>query len=394
MAATGRTSTKQEVVIVGGGLIGLSVARELAGRGCEVTVLDRQRLFRGASAVAAGMLAAQIEWDRPNAFFRLALYSRALYADWVQQLEEETGRSIGYRKTGILQVAFHLRDVERFQEKMVWQQQRGLHAEWIEEADLPGVEPELSRRALGALFAPDDHQVDSGKLVRALYHSAVSRGVRVVTGAKVSGIVRNGERVVGVQTAQGIYPADDVVVAAGSWSGEPLTGGCGTMPVRPVRGTIVEVRGRPRLLRHIVFTDDCYIVPKGGNRYLIGATVEEAGFTQKAELGSVRTLLEKASTLFPAVDYFHWHTVRSGLRPTTPDLQPILGPDPRVERLWWACGHYRNGVLLTPVTGKIMAQLLHGEEPAVDVTSLAPNRFCDPHDGKRDAPDLPSLNRA
>ena len=362
------------VIIIGSGLIGLSVARELAGLGLHVTLLERGRVGHEASRAAAGMLAAQAECDQPDAFFQLALKSRNMYPDWIRELEQEVQTSTGYRQSGILLVATNEHEARTYEQRAAWQREWGLRAEWIEPAELAAFEPGLAANLAGGLHVPDDHQIDSWRLCQALWQSAVIRGVEVHENCPVHSLRIENGRVRGVRTVHGDFSAEHVLVAAGSWSGQLLSGER-TIPVRPVRGQVLEAYAPPNFLKHVIFSEGCYLVPKSEGRLLIGATVEEAGFVKEAELGGLRRLLERAAALVPEVDRLRAGPVHVGFRPATPDLRPVLGPDATVENLWWACGHYRNGVLLTPVTGKIMAQWIVGQTPEVNIQLFGPQRF-------------------
>jgi len=364
MVNRSRNASRFDVVIVGGGLIGCAIAREVAGRGRTVAVVERVQPGAEASTAAAGLLSPQVESEEPGPFFDLALESRALHELWAQELTAETGSDVGYRRCGILRCSFQENSsVARSRE---WQAQAGLAIEPVDAAGAASrtggrLAPDISE----AVFFPDEAIVDSGLLTRAVAQSAERRGARILTETPVRRFRLEGNACVGVETDAGVLESASVVDAAGAWAsfdaGLPFA-----IPVEPVRGQMVELSSA-RDLATVVQDDDVYLVPRRGGRVLVGATVERAGFRKQVTAHGMAGLLTAAIRLVPDLAQAQFVRAWAGLRPGTPDGLPILGLSP-ITGLFLATGHFRNGILLAPVTARRMADLLTG----VEVRGLEP----------------------
>ncbi|MBW3660504.1 MAG: glycine oxidase ThiO [Gemmatimonadetes bacterium] len=373
------------IVVIGGGLIGCSTARALAAEGHAVLLLERdEEPGRRATSAAAGMLAPQMEAARheralaaspaaEGSMRALSIASRSMYRDFVRILEAESGRSIPYRDDGTLVVALDEEGREELRGVAERQRTIGLAAELLDGGAAREVEPALDPAVVAALHLPDDHAVDNVALARAALEAAAVRGVEIETGRPVDAVEIDGGRVVGVRVGERSVEAPVVVVAAGAWSGR-LAGLPRVLPVRPVRGQIgaVALPAPPRLT---VAGPGAYCVPRDDDRVLIGATVEEVGFDHLPREGAVRELVEAAARFLPGLveggDLETW----SGLRPGTPDDLPVLGADPDAEGLLYATGHFRNGILLAPVTAATIAALVSGRSPPVAIDAFRPDRF-------------------
>jgi len=350
---------RADVLVVGGGVIGCAVAAELAARGRGVIVLERAEPGTEASGAAAGMLSPQAEARTRDAFFDLALASRELYPAWVRVLEEETGVDVGYRRTGLLHCDFTGPGAESRAEQIAWQRVAGLDAAALRPGELqPEIAERLSSEVSAAVFYPGEGAVDPRRLTRAAWLCAERRGVRVRTGVEVLGFRIEGGACRGVETRAGTILGDAVVDAAGAWaafeSSLPLS-----VPVEPVRGQIVELRLAGRPLPTILSSDDVYLVPRADGTVLLGSTVEHVGFRKEVTAAAMERLIAAAVRLCPEIASARFVTAWSGLRPATPDGLPILGPC-RVPGLFFAAGHFRNGILLAPVTAVALADLLTG----------------------------------
>ncbi len=356
-----------DVVIVGGGVIGCGLARELAGRGARVAVVERAEPAAEASGASAGMLSPQAESRKLDSFFRLCLESRGMHAAWARELADETGIDVGYRQCGILRCAFG--GTDRLADGFAWQREIGLPLDALDASAAAGkVGRGLADGVREAVFFPQDGMVDGARLTRALAASAQARGARFHIGeSALRCLVRQG-RCVGVQTRAGILNAGRVVVAAGAWSGFDASLPF-TVPVEPVRGQIVELAADLDLPT-IVQDDDVYLVPRPAGRVLAGATVERVGFRKDVTEEGVAALTAAAVRLLPDLSRAAFVRAWSGLRPGTPDGLPILGPTP-VPGLLLATGHFRNGILLAPATARGMADVVAGET----VASFAPFSF-------------------
>jgi len=373
-ARAGSGSSRSEppdVLIVGGGVIGLSLARELAGRGARTTVLDRGPAGQEASWAAAGMLVPQSDSPSPGPHFELLLASHRLYPEWARGLEEETGEAVGCRRTGLLRCARNEAE-ERALAKYDWQTNRGLAVETVGTEDLARRLGRGAAAVRAARLFPDEGVVDARRLTRALAESARRRGVdlRTETAARRFRVVSG--RCRGVETSSGVIEAGLVVNASGAWAGFdrdlPFP-----VPVEPVRGQIVELALPGDAPETIVESRDAYLAPHEGGRLLLGSTLERAGFEKRVTAGAVGNLIAEATRLWPAIPRGRFVTAWAGLRPGTPDGLPILGGC-GVAGLYFATGHYRHGILLAPATARLLADLLCGR-PVPDLSPFSLSRF-------------------
>ena len=350
------------VVVIGAGVIGLSIAWRLAQRGAAVTVFDQGAAGAGASHAAAGMLAICAEAEPgEEALVALGRASQALWPAFAREVEDAAGRSVDLRTEGTLLVALTADDQARLQHRLAFQKSLGLPIEWISGAEARRREPHLAPGIAGAVLSPEDHQVDNRKLVAALRIAAERAGVTMRERCAVERIVISGARAAGVALADGSQvAADAVVLAAGAWSrrieGLPLDA---RPPVRPVKGQTLALRMDPAapLLSHVLWAPGAYLAPRRDGRLVVGATVEEKGFDATLTAGGVLALLEAAWRALPAIEELPIDEMWVGHRPGSRDDAPILGQG-AVEGLVYATGHYRNGILLTPVTADAIARLV------------------------------------
>jgi glycine oxidase len=366
-----------DVVVVGGGVIGLGIAWRAAQAGIAVTVVD-QAPGRGASWAAAGMLAPVTEvhyGEQP--LLRLNLDAAASWPAFAAELEAASGRGIGYRRCGTLTVARDADDNAALDDLYRFQLRCGLRVERLRSRDCRRLEPGLAPGVRGGVLAAGDHQVDNRALVQALLSACRRAGVALLAG-RAAELLVDGERVVGVRLAGGERLAGGtVVLAAGCWSG----GLRGLAPgllrgVRPVKGQLLHLRGpasEPLCQRNLRGLE-VYVVPRADGRVVVGATVEEQGFDTRVTAGAVHDLLRAALELLPDVAELELVETVAGLRPGSPDNAPLLGPAGQ-DGLVVATGHYRNGILLTPVTAASVAELLAtGKAPEV-IAPFSPGRF-------------------
>jgi glycine oxidase len=369
---------RYDVVVVGGGAIGLACAWRAAQRGLRVCVLERGRPGEGASGVAAGMLVPVTEIDfGEEALLRLKLSSSELFPAFVAEVEELSGLETSYRREGALHVALDRDDAEGLHRLHEEQRAHGVDAEWLLPSACRELEPGLSPACVGGILAPGDGQVDPAALVAALAVAAERAGVRIVSHAEVVTALVEVDRIQGVETADGArYEADQVVLATGCWSGsgawlpEDVR-----PPVRPVKGQVVDLRGPAGFVAKLpVHTPWVYVVPRPDGRVLLGATVEEQGFDLSVTAGAVLELLREAYRVLPDVAELELIGARAGLRPGTPDNAPLIGRG-ALDGLVLATGHYRNGILLAPVTADAVAAVLSGDEPDPLTAPFTAERF-------------------
>ena len=358
--ATGRVADKPKITVIGAGLIGLGIAWRLAQRDADVSVYDRGQAGQGASHAAAGMLAACVEAEPgEQALVALCRNGQARWPAFADELEQASGLSVDLRCDGTLVVAPTADDRGRLQHQFDLQKQMGLPVEWISPAELRRREPHLANAA-GAIWSPEDHQVDNRKVVTALRLAAERAGVTIHENALVTDIgVVNG-RASHIMLADGsCFGADRIVLAAGAWSRE-IAGlpAQARVPVRPVKGQMIALQmdAAAPLIDHVIWAPGVYLVPRRDGRLLVGATVEEKGFDKSLTAGGMLALLEAAWRVLPAIEELPIVEQWVGHRPGSRDDAPIIGPSP-VEGLIYATGHHRNGVLLTPLTADVIAGL-------------------------------------
>jgi glycine oxidase len=376
-ASTMASQVAGDVVVVGGGVIGLAAAWRAAQAGMAVTVVDPAP-GRGASWAAAGMLAPVTEVHYgEQALLRLNLAAADRWPGFAAELEEAAGRPVGYRRCGTLTVARDTDDNAAIEDLYRFQLRCGLEVERLRGRDCRRLEPGLAPGVRGGVLAPGDHQVDNRAMAGALLAACERAGVRLLAG-RAAALRLDGERVTGVTVASGAaLAAGTVVLAAGCWSRE-LDGVPPELlpPVRPVKGQLLQLRGPAAdpLCRRNVRGLEVYVVPRADGRVVVGATVEEQGFDTRVTAGAVHDLLRAAFELLPDVAELELVETVAGLRPGSPDNAPLLGPA-GVDGLVVATGHYRNGILLAPVTADALAELLaSGRVPAV-IAPFSPDRL-------------------
>jgi glycine oxidase len=357
-----RVSAAPAIVVIGAGVIGLAVGWRLAQRGAAVTVLDRGAAGMGASHAAAGMLAICAEAEPgEERLVTLGRASQALWPAFAREVEAASGLPVDLRTEGTLAVGLTADDQARLNHRLAFQKSLGLPVEWISGSEARRREPHLAPGLAGAVLSPDDHQVDNRKLVAALHVAAARAGAAIREHQAVARILVAGGRAKGVALADGSeIGADHVVLAAGAWSrridGLPPEA---RPPVRPVKGQTIALRMDPAapLATHVLWAPGAYLVPRRDGRLIVGATVEEKGFDASLTAGGTLALLEAAWRTLPAIEELPIDEMWVGHRPGSRDDAPILGPGP-VDGLAYATGHYRNGILLTPVSADAITRLV------------------------------------
>ena len=357
-----RNVSKPNVAIIGAGVIGLGIAWRLAMRGVPVAVFDKGACGAGASHAAAGMLAACAEAEPgEEALVTLGRASQARWPAFAAELKQASGVDVGLRPEGTLVVALTSDDQARLSHQLVFQQKLGLPLQWITAAETRRREPHLAGKLAGAVFSPEDTQVDNRKLAAALRIAAEAAGAGISEHQAVKTISNDAGRVDGIVLADGRKVAADVVVlAAGAWS-RSIEGLAPELrpPVRPIKGQMLALRMDPTapLLTHVVWAPGAYLVPRLDGRLLVGATVEEKGYDTSLTAGGILTLLEAAWRVVPAVEELPIDEMWVGHRPGSRDDAPILGTG-LIDGLIYATGHHRNGILLTPITADAIAELV------------------------------------
>ncbi len=367
-----------DVAVVGGGVIGLSIAWRLAAAGLGVAVFERGEVGSGASLAATGMLAAATELEPGGAdLLALALDSQRAWPRFRDELEAQAGIDIDYRAEGTLTVAIGRDEVDRLRFRHELQRRHGLATRWLDGAAARTLEPALRPSIAAGIFCADDHQVDPRRLVPALRRAAAARGAAICEQLPVHSLEIAGGRVGGVVTSQGLCRATTVVIANGAWAGsDEVPGDILAVPVRPLKGQALCLRATARTgaPTHVVWTDQVHLAPKAGGRLLVGATVEECGFDPAVTAGAVFALIDGARRALPSIEDMEVEAVWTGFRPTSDDDAPILGATP-IAGLVLATGHHRNGILLAPVTASAIHDLVTAGEMAGAAARFGLDRF-------------------
>ena len=367
--------SKADVIVVGGGVIGCAIAYYLSRERAIVVVLERGLIGGEASGAAAGMLAPLAEAHGPSPFLDLCLASHRLFPELADTLRAEVGVDIEYVPSGLLRVVFTEAQETELRSHLEWQAGLGMGVRWLDGDTARGLEPLLSPRLRGAVYSPLEHQVNPGKLVQGLARAAEAQGAVIRQETPVAGLLRHGSRITGVRLAGETLSADAVVLAAGPWT-KRLAAALGVpVPVRPVRGQMLALGGGPPPVRHIIWGPKGYMAPKVNGFLFVGATVEEVGFRKSTTVRGLASLRRMANALVPALTYATQVDAWAAFRPGSADSLPILGAVPGWEGLWVASGHYRNGILLSPITGLLMARSLLDGKPAEGLSAFSPARF-------------------
>jgi glycine oxidase len=371
------TDSKPDVAIIGGGVMGCGVALRLAQRGLAVTVIERGIPGAEASSAAAGILGPQMESDTPGPLLELGLRSRALYPALAAELRDATGIDIGYLKSGVLAVAFDAAQEADLAARRTWQLARGLRVETLSPTSVRTLEPALSPELVAALRFPDDGQVNARELARGLSQAAAAAGATFLQGRYVRRVLIDRGAAVGVELDGELLAAGAVVVAAGSWSGLVEGAGVPAQVVRPARGQLASIETRPPILRHVISLHGRgYLVPRRDGSVLAGSTMEMVGFRKEVTVAGLAQILTMAHTLVPALADAPITSTWSNFRPYTEDHLPVLGLTP-VRGLVLATGHFRNGILLAPMTAQVIAELVMTGQSTFDLSPFAISRFAD-----------------
>lgn len=362
-----------DVIVIGGGIIGCAIAREIARRGARVRLIEGRTVGAGATHASAGMLAPYIEGHERGALFELTLRSLALYDDFVRDVEADAAVTIDYRRCGSLEIAADDDTAEALRAAQTSAPDAGL--EWLTRDEARRLEPALPATIQGALHSPMHGYVAVPALTEALAWAALRHGAEIETGRHIREIASDGEQPVVTADAGESWTAPTVIVAAGSWAGRFDSAETAARVVRPVRGQLIRLMWHGRPLSHVLWGKDCYVVPWQDGTILVGATVEDVGFDERTTAAGVRDLLDAICELLPEAWGASFVEARAGLRPATSDGLPLIGRSPRMPGLVYATGHFRNGVLLAPLTASLVADLvLEGtDDPALSVT--APGRM-------------------
>lgn len=343
-----------DAIVVGGGIIGLSLARELHKKQLRVLVLDRGQPGHEASHAAAGMLADSGEI--PSAMRRFATSSANLYPEFVREIQDESDTNIDLRAHGTI-IFFDTDDTAE------------CDGEILSHYQVAELEPALAPSAREACLR-NERSIDPRALTSALWKAAKRREIDISSGAEVVEVLIAAGKAVGVRTTKTSYSAPTVINCAGAWSGAipPLH-----FPIRPVKGQMLCMIGGP-VLQHVVRSPDVYLVPRSDGRVMIGSTLEDAGFDKRTDIETIQRLQHRAIKLMPCLGEARIHESWAGLRPATPDALPLMG-ETEAKGYFLATGHFRDGILLAPATARVMAQLTTGAVPEIEIEAFSPFRY-------------------
>ena len=360
------------IAIVGAGVIGCAVAYELASRGANVTVIDDRGRGQGATRASAGVLAPYIEGHSDD-LLRLGVASLRQYDGFIARVAGDAARPIEYRRSGTLQVARNRDEANELRQRAALLAAGRVQHALLSGEEIPGIESSLAPLT-AALLIPDHGYVGVATLVRGLADSASKRGVVFVT-SRVREITSGVGSALRVETPSEPLEADVVVIAAGSWSATIPVTPVAPPPVHPIRGQLLHLRFPAPPLSHVIWGTGAYLVPWSDGSVLVGATMEDAGFDESVTVPAVRYLLDGATELLPSAASAVFHEARAGLRPRTSDELPIIGASSTMRGVFYATGHFRNGVLLAPLTATMLADLILDGRACDELALVRPSRF-------------------
>jgi glycine oxidase len=359
------------VIVVGAGIVGYAIAYELAARGVRVEVIDPRGSGQGATRASAGILAPYIE-GHSGSLLRLGTCSLEQYDRFIERVSADARQPIEYRRVGTLQVALDSDQAQQLEAEARTLAAAGVPHSLIDTRSVRQIEKALAPEACAGLLVPQHGYVAAGALTAALSTACARRGATLIVDS-VRAVRENGGAVT-VECADDTRAADAAVIAAGSWSGRiavpPVA-----LPVRPVRGQLLQLRVPQASLSPVLWGPGCYLVPWQDGTVLVGATSEDVDFDESVTAGGVRELLTAAERLIPSLTSASFVDARAGLRPATPDELPIIGPSSTMAGVYYATGHYRNGVLLAPLTATLIADLLTKGQAHRELDLVRPNRF-------------------
>lgn len=365
------------IVIIGGGVIGLAAAYELAKRNHPVLLLEKEEYGGQATGAAAGMLAPYSEIaEDPDDFFKMAHHSLQIYPKWQAEVKEVSGLDFEYTQSGSLYVVFHEADELALETRLQWQHKWGIESEIVRSQHLKKMEPHLTNEAIAAIYSSGEHHIYAPDYVKALYYACLNMGVQVIehTGeVQFKEIRSDGLHL--VTERKGSFFADQCIIANGAWTSFFEKDIAVPLPIFPIRGQICAYHQELEKVEHIVFSSQGYVLSKANGTIVCGASEDIAGYDTSVTEKGIRRLINWSRKLFPYLqsrDPFHrW----AGLRPATQDGFPLIGRLANYPNIILSSGHYRNGILLNPINAKIIADIVEEKEPSVNIDSFHPNRF-------------------
>ena len=366
---------RPSVIVIGAGIVGCTVAYELAKAGARVQVLETRTPGQGATRASAGILAPYIEGHGSQLLRDLGKRSLDLYDGFMTQLAADSGEEIYYQRNGTFELAFSMTDVDRLGALSAALENDGIESKWIAPDGFSDFEPLASTTSLGALMIPTHGFVAVAPLTFAAARAAIKHHARFKDGVGAIRIMPAANGRVGVKTANAMWEADRVVLAAGSWSTQVTVEGADTIPVKPIRGQLIQMQVAAGSIKRVMWGPDGYLVPWPDGSVLIGSTVEDVGFDENHTEEAVAGLRDAAIALVPSLANAEISSIRTGLRPKGPDDVPLLGRSRVVPGLIYATAHYRNGVLFTPLTVQLVRELVFDQAADPALQDLDPSRI-------------------
>jgi len=368
------------ILIIGGGIIGLSIAWRLIGIGKKVIIIDKKNLGKEASWAAAGMLSGRLDL-KPCEKKLLPIFEKSHLAwpKFAEELENKSGKSIGYKKEGTLRVACDLHEEKKLKNNYDFLKNNKVNITWLSGDKIRDKEPYVSNNVLSGFFSPDDHHVNNRYILDALITILKKNKNNCIfkENTEVEKIITNKNQVIGVKTNNEIIKTKEIIVCSGAWTSKIKNIEIKEVPIRPVKGQMVclKVPKNISLLKHILWRENVYLVPRNNSDLIIGATEEEMGYDKSLTVGGIYNLLKVAREVLPAIEDLSIVESWSGLRPTSRDDAPIIGPSKKLKGLIYATGHHKNGILLAPLTSSVIKNYYLNGNIGNDFNNFEPGRF-------------------
>ena len=368
------------ILIIGGGIIGLSIAWRLIGIGKKVIIIDKKNLGKEASWAAAGMLSGRLDL-KPCEKKLLPIFEKSHLAwpKFAEELENKSGKSIGYKKEGTLRVACDLHEEKKLKNNYDFLKNNKVNITWLSGDKIRDKEPYVSNNVLSGFFSPEDHHVNNRYILDALITILKKNKNNCIfkENTEVEKIITNKNQVIGVKTNNEIIKTKEIIVCSGAWTSKIKNIEIKEVPIRPVKGQMVclKVPKNISLLKHILWRENVYLVPRNNSDLIIGATEEEMGYDKSLTVGGIYNLLKIAREVLPAIEDLSIVESWSGLRPTSRDDAPIIGPSKKLKGLIYATGHHKNGILLAPLTSSVIKNYYLNGNIGNDFNNFEPGRF-------------------